>query len=122
MDRLKICLEVILIGNLYIKINPILIDYKIHNFNNPILYICKNGFVFEKRYNDTVYSFNRLIIPPYVVTEHKTSNFFTFNNNQVRYDALKKLANNLVEFTSSGFFGNNTKNRITFYENKWFVY
>ncbi len=114
-------MDVRLIGDSSIRISPIKIDYKVHNFNNSVLYVCRNGYVFEKRYNDICYTFSRLIIPPYV-KEYKISHFFTFLDDQIRYNALKKFANNLVEFTGSGFFGDNPNSRLLIYDNKWFVY
>lgn len=122
ISRLKICIDVKLIGSSSIKLIPITIDYKIHSFYNSVLFVCKDGFVFEKRPDDITYLFNRLIIPPYINNSKIIYNGFTFVDDQTRYNALKRLANNLVEFTGSGFFGINPYSRLLTHSNFWFVY
>jgi len=122
VSRLKMCINIKLVGESGILISPFMTDIAIHKGQNPILYICNDGFVFEKSSDTLKYSPSRLTIPVYTERKDREPYSYTFLDNETRYMCLKKLKNHLIEFTSSGYFGKNIYSRILFYDNYWFVY
>ena len=120
--RLKLCFDIKLIGSSTIQISPVVIDYKIWEYPNMVFYICNDGYVLEKS-QGIKYSIYRLSMP-YVISEkqRKMSHVYTFTDDSTRYLFIKKLKNNLIEFTRSGFFGHNPYARVLTYKTFWFVY
>ena len=122
-EGVKLSFEVKLIGGCSVQIHPIQIHKNIGNFPNSVFYICSNGYVFEKSYYQIKYSQYRLIIPPYIDhNREKVYQVYSFNTDQERYYFLKKLKNDLLEYTKSGAFGYNPQSRVLTYSNFWFVY
>lgn len=123
LDSMKMCFRVELIGSTIAEISAIYLDNNVHYSSNPILYICKNGFVFEKVYNRIKYLPTRLIIPAYI-GEHSPPfvTTYKFDSNLSRYNFLRKLKDNLLEFSKSGFFGTSKNTRIVLFESCWYIY
>lgn len=120
--RLKLAIDIKLIGSSTIEISPVVVDHMIWEFPNKVFYICSDGYVFEK--SETMrYGIYRLLIP-YCVSEkqRKMIDNYTFTDDSTRYQFVKKLRNNFQEFAMSGFFGNNPTARVLTYKNFWFVY
>jgi hypothetical protein len=121
-SRLKLCIDIKLIGSSTIQISPIVVDYKIWEFPNKVFYICNDGYVLEK--SDSIkYSIHKLYLP-YCVNEkqRKQIDTYTFIDDSIRYIFVKRLRNNFEEFSKSGFFGYNPTARIMTYKNFWFIY
>ena len=121
INKLKLCFEIKLLDESSMELSIIHIDPLIHNAQNAVFFICKNGFTFEKSYNTLKYTIFRLTIPPYLKEETLKFNY-TFVNNQSRYVFLKEFKKNLEEFTNSGFFGKNFNSKVVLCDNTWFVY
>lgn len=122
-SKIKISLNIKLIGESSIEIRPVGINKAVAEFPNAVFYICNNGFVFEKNYYYIKYSHYRLIIPSYLdKNNNDVSQTFLFLDDRTRYDYLKKLKNDLIELSGSGVFGKNPNCRILIYNNYWFVY
>ncbi len=122
MGRMKLCLVIKLVGSSTINISPMVTDTKIWAFPNMVFFTCNNGYVFEK--SDKIkYSIYRLTIPYQVGDkERKLSYTYTFTDDETRYAFVRKLRDDLVEFSKSGFFGYNPTARVVTYDDKWFVY
>ena len=120
--RLKLCFQIKLIGGCSMQITPIQIDEVIGNSQNAVLFICSDGYVFEKRFYDIKYTPYRLIIPPYRDFDRRISHVSSFRDDQERYKYLKIFKNNLMEYTRSGVFGHNPYSRVLTYADHWFVY
>jgi hypothetical protein len=120
--QLRLCFNLRLIGSSTIHISPMVVDPKIWAFPNMVFFTCNNGYVFEK--SDKIqYSIYRLIMPYQVGDkERKLSHVYTFTDDETRYAFVRKLRDDLVEFTKSGFFGYNPCARVVTYDDKWFVY
>lgn len=116
----KFLFEIKLIGESVVYIRPIKIPVEVHNYPSSILYMSNNGYIFEKRYYDVYYRKKRLIIPPFV--RDKIYTLYDFNSDKERYINLKLFKENLIEFTKSGFFGNNPNARVVTYDNYWYVH
>jgi len=121
-DRLKLCIDIKLIGSSTIKISPVSVDYKIWEYPNMVFFISSDGYVFEKSEKIT-YSIYRLKMP-YQVSQKQRKDYdvYTFTDDATRYEFVKKLKNNFEEFARSGFFGYNPKSRVLIFKNFWFVY
>lgn len=123
MDRLKLCFNIKLIGSSAIQISSVAVDNKIWEYQNMVFFICSDGYLFEKSVDNIRYTPYRLIMPANLNEKYrKLYCTYTFVDDKMRYEYLKKLKNNLLEFTKSGFFGYNPKSRVLTYKNFWFVY
>lgn len=120
--QLRLCFNLRLIGSSTIYISPMVVDPKIWEYPNMVFFTCNNGYVFEK--SDTIkYSIYRLTMPFQVGDkERKLYYVYTFTDDETRYAFVRKLRDDLVEFTKSGFFGYNPNARVVTYDDKWFVY
>jgi hypothetical protein len=120
--RLKLCIEFKLIGSSSICISPVSVDTKIWEYPNMVFYVCSDGYVFEK--SETIkYSVYRLNIPYQVSSKQRREYYiYTFTDDETRYAFVKKLKQNLLEFTKSGFFGHNPEGHVLTYDKFWFVY
>ena len=122
IGRMKFCFNVRLIGSSTIHISPMVVDPKVWAHPNMVVFICNDGYVFEK--SDKIqYSIYRFIMPYQVGDkERKLYHVYTFTDDETRYRFVKKLRDNFIEFARSGFFGYNPTARIVTYDDKWFVY
>jgi hypothetical protein len=120
--RLKLCFDIKLIGSSTVQISSVVVDHLIWEYPNKVFYICSDGYVFEK--SETIkYSIYRLQVPYQVSTkQRKEYHVYTFTDDETRYAFVKKLKQNLLEFTKSGFFGYNPEGHVLTYNNFWFVY
>ena len=111
-----------LIGSSTIMISPVVTDPKIWEYPSMVFFICMDGYKFEKS-DQIKYSVFGLMIPYKVGDkERNMSHTYTFTDDETRYRFVKKLRDNLVEFTKSGFFGYNPNAHVVTYADKWFVY
>lgn len=123
VDRIKLCFDIKLIGSSTIQISPVTIDSKIWEYPNMVFFTCNDGYILEKSVDTIKYSAYRLTMPVNVDEKNrKLYHTYTFTDDDTRYQFVKKLKNNLLEFTKSGFFGYNPKARVLTYKNFWFIY
>ena len=117
----KFLFDIRLMGSSSVLFLPIKVPLEVYNFYSPVLFVCKDGFVFEKRSDDIYYRKNRIIIPP-IVKRKKIHTIYTFDSDNDRYLSLKRFKKNLIEFTNSGFFGDNPFARVITYQSYWYVH
>ncbi|MFW6225763.1 MAG: hypothetical protein ACOC3V_02235 [bacterium] len=122
IETYKFLFDIRLMGASSVLIRPLKIPIEIDNYPSNILYVCDDGFVFEKRIDDIYYRKKRIIIPPFV-KDQKIHCIYTFDSCMDRYNHLKLFKRNLIEFTKSKFFGNNPYySRVVTYQNYWYVH
>lgn len=118
----KFLFDIRLMGASSVLIRPLKIPTEIHDYSSSVIYMCNDGYVFEKRYYDVYYRKNRLILPPFVKENNKIHCMYTFNSCMDRYNSLKLFKRNLIELSKSGLFGDNPYARVITYQSYWYVH
>lgn len=127
MDKyLKLTLKVDLIDEGKVRFELLYVCKEIHESQYAILFQSRKGYVFEK-FNYFKYRLNRMLLPYKIERNRQYVDIIDFKNDNNRYNILKKLSSDLIEFSRSDVFCDKEKskdlsNTLKMNKNCWFLY
>lgn len=127
MDKyLKLTLKVDLIDEGKVRFELLYVCKEIHESQYTILFQSRKGYVFEK-FNYFKYRLNRMLLPYKIERNRQYVDIIDFKNDNNRYNILKKLSSDLIEFSRSDVFCDKEKSKdlsniLKMNKNCWFLY
>ena len=120
IDRIKMCLEVRLIGEKDAELKVIYVDEDISKLEEDTLYSDYLNFTIKKG-TELSYVPHSIIIPT-IKNSHNFNKIITYKymNDVSRKYILMVLARNLLKFIKK--FGKNPDSKIVYLNDKWFFY
>lgn len=120
IDRIKLILEVRLIGNKDAELRVVYVDEDIRNIKKTVLYSDSLNFTIKK---GTEFSYipHSIVIPTVNMTQNvKKISPYKYMNDVNRKYLLMILARNILKFITK--FGKNPNSKIEYINDKWFFY
>lgn len=123
---LKMLMDVKLVGDISVSFHLMYLNRYINEWSSPILFISDDNYIIEKS-NIFKYTTSRLILPYKLGNGENYKIQYDFNSENERYERLKKLYFNLIKFSNSKVFVQNSNvgslsNTLNLTEQKWFLY
>lgn len=123
---LKLSFKVELIGNSGVTIELLNVNDCIHKYHSIVIFVSKNGYVFEKS-EYFKYTKTRLMIPYEIKPTRRYVCNLEFDNDEVRHYYLKKFAKSLLELSDGTVFSSMPKsklisNKLSMSGKFWFLY
>lgn len=123
---LKLSLSVELIDKGKVRFEVLYVCPEIHNAQYSVLFQSRKGYVIEK-YSHFKYRVGRLLLPYKVERNKQYVDIMDFKNDGIRYNMLKRLSEDLREFSRCDIFNDMDKSAHVTYKlkmnkNLWFLY
>ncbi|MDY0270301.1 hypothetical protein [Trichloromonas sp.] len=123
---LKLTLKVQLISNSKVRFEVLYVCPEIHSAQYAILFQSRKGYVIEK-FSHFKYKVGRLLLPYKIERTRQYVDIIDFKNDNIRYNMLKRLSEDLREFSRCDIFNDMDKSSFLTYKLKmdkdfWFLY